>query len=290
MDSADTTTAMAFGRWFTDAFLLIPLVILLYDHLLTVESEVNFVWRKPKRISFFIFVALRYMSLLSNIGMVALRFGSMPLERCHAIYLGNTGLLILQSVLVGNVLVLRVYAMYSFSKTVLLFLVTAGIVTVSLATWSITGEKWGLVTQLSGCEFPVSKARAIRMAGAWEAQLFCDLVVFVFIVVRSYNQPFKIPGSILSYMVRDGALYFAVLAFMNLGNILMFYLGDPYIASSLSWFTSTLSVTMVSRLMLRLHQVADLGVLTEHGAETSIHFKPRDLVHRDEEPTISGED
>jgi hypothetical protein len=60
------------------------------------------------------------------------------------------------------------------------------------------------------------------MAGAWEAQcalslpswhlrfnlfpfrFFCDLIVFVFTVVRSYRQPFKIPGSILSYMVRDG--------------------------------------------------------------------------------------
>jgi len=289
MDS-DTLAAMAFGQRFTDAFFLAPLTLLLYDHLLTFESEVDFVWRKPKRLSFFLFVALRYVSLLSNIGTVALRFGPVPLERCHEAALGNIALIILQSALVGNILTLRVYAMYSFSKTVLLFLIITGLATVFMGFWSITGETWVLATQVPGCDYPVSKASAIRMAGAWEAQFFFDLIVFVFTVVRSYNQPFKIPGSILSYMVRDGALYFAVLSLINLGNILMYYLGDPYMAASLSWFTSTLSVTMVSRLMLHLHQVADLGILTEHDAETSRHFKTRHCVHRDEESTICGED
>ncbi|KAJ7791766.1 hypothetical protein B0H14DRAFT_2934376 [Mycena olivaceomarginata] len=89
----------------------------------------------------------------------------------------------------------------------------------------------------------------------------------------------------MSYMVRDGALYFAVFALVDLANILMYYLGDPWIASSLSWFTSTLSATMTSRLMLHLHQVADLGVLTEHEVETAMHFN---TVNSDEDSAIEG--
>ncbi|KAF7340460.1 hypothetical protein MVEN_01966200 [Mycena venus] len=289
MDSEATLVAMAFGRRFTDHMLLIGPTILCYDHLLTLRDEVQFVWRKPKRLSFFIFVVLRYVSLLSNIGMLVLRLGPVPLE--SEVRLNNlifTGCPV-HFVTIG-ILGLRVYAMYNSSKIVLSFLIATGLATTFLAAWSITGETWVLATQMSGCDYPVSKESAIRMAGAWEAQFFCDLMVFVFTVVRSYKQPFKIPGSILSYMVRDGALYFAVLALVNLGNILMYYLGDPWIASSLSWFTSTLSATMVSRLMLHLHQVADLGVLTEHGAETSLHFKTRHLVHTDEESSVCGED
>lgn len=59
---------------FTDIWILIPFSILCYDHLLTLEGEINFVWRKPKRLSFFLFVALRYVSLLSHIGILVLRF------------------------------------------------------------------------------------------------------------------------------------------------------------------------------------------------------------------------
>ncbi|KAF8187603.1 hypothetical protein K438DRAFT_1834551 [Mycena galopus ATCC 62051] len=283
MNSEATAVAMVAGRRFTDYVQLVGPTILFFDHLLTMADEINFVWRKPKRLSFFIFIALRYVSLFCNIGMLVLRFVPVPLESCHISSLASIALLILQCAIVGNILGLRVYAMYNSSKIVLLFLITNGLATTFLATWSITSETWVLATQVSGCNYPVSKTSAIRMAGAWEAQFFCDLTVFVFTVIRSYNQPFKIPGSILSYMVRDGAFYFGVLALVNLGNILMYYLGDPWIASSFSWFTSTLAAAIVSRLMLHLHQVADLGVLTEHGGETSIRFKTRNVVHTDDE-------
>ncbi|KAJ6505842.1 hypothetical protein C8R47DRAFT_1209788 [Mycena vitilis] len=294
MDSEDIV-AMLYGQWFTDAWTLIPGVILIYDHALTLESEIKFVWGKPKRLSFYLFVILRYASLLSNVGMVMLRFGNVPLEeltdsharsnghyyfdknflsfpaRCHILSVERIGLgvVVLQCALTGSILALRVYTMYNFSKTVLVFLTLAGMITVVLAVvsipcgsllvqganvlaisqWSITGERV-VVTQESGCEYPVPKRNAIRgctmkiqpgllkmelflleMAGAWEAQLLCDVIVFVFTVIRSYREPFKTPSSLLNHMARDGALYFAVLALVNLANILMFYLGNVKIGS-----------------------------------------------------------
>lgn len=51
---------------FTNACLLLTFTILCYDHLLTFEDEINFVWRKHKRLSFFLFIILRYVSLFSN--------------------------------------------------------------------------------------------------------------------------------------------------------------------------------------------------------------------------------
>ncbi|KAJ7712533.1 hypothetical protein DFH07DRAFT_960778 [Mycena maculata] len=121
---------------------------------------------------------------------------------------------------------LRVWAMYNLNKMVLFSLLSAGLVAVLLAVWSVTDQTWVLATGVAGCAYAVSKHTAVRMAVAWEAQFLCDVVVFGLILLRSYRQPFKISGSILSYMVRDGALYFAVLAFANLANILMYYFGD----------------------------------------------------------------
>ncbi|KAJ7106586.1 hypothetical protein C8R44DRAFT_805555 [Mycena epipterygia] len=65
----------------------------------------------------------------------------------------------------------------------------------------------------------------------------------------------------------------------------MYYLGNPWIASSLSWSTSTLSVTMISRLMLNLHKAADVGILTDDNTLTSVRFQSRH-IRRDEESTI----
>ncbi|KAF8207319.1 hypothetical protein K438DRAFT_1814761 [Mycena galopus ATCC 62051] len=254
-------------------------MILCYDYLLTLRSEIHFVWGKPKRLSSFLFGFLRHGCLLSNIGMIGLRFGPVPLDVwiilwCHAMFLTNIVLLILQNVLVRNILGLR-----SMSCTI------SASWCFCFSSWSISGEIW-VATQTSDCEFSLPKGSAIRkstgpepplhlklrslkgMAGAWVAQLGCDVVVFVFTVIRSYNQPSKIRRSILSYMLRDvkeHIISLSILALVNLGNILI-----P------SWFKSTLSVTMVSRLMLHLHQVADLGVLTQHDEETSVHFRPGD--------------
>ncbi|KAJ7791782.1 hypothetical protein B0H14DRAFT_2934411 [Mycena olivaceomarginata] len=165
MASEDTSAAMVFGRHFTNACLLLTFTILCYDYLLTFEDEINFVWRKHKRLSFFLFIILRSVSLLSNTVMIVLRFGPAPLERCHE-SIGHVALLILQSVLVGSILELRVYAMYGFSRKVLLFLVIIGVTTVALAAWSISGD-WVQATQTLGCQYPVSRPSAIRMAGAW---------------------------------------------------------------------------------------------------------------------------
>ncbi|KAJ6505852.1 hypothetical protein C8R47DRAFT_1209797 [Mycena vitilis] len=210
MDS-ENTLAMHYGQQVADAWILIPGIVLIYDHALTLESEIKFVWGKPKRLSFFLFVVLRYVSLLSNVGI------------CHDLTLEKIGIIILQCVLAGSVLALRVYAMYNYNKIILLFVIPAGSMAVGLAVWSIAGGTWVLATQEIGCEYPVSKQSAIRMAGAWEAQFLCDVIVFVFTLRRSYREPFKIPGSLLSHMTRDGALYFAVLALVNLANILMYY-------------------------------------------------------------------
>jgi len=226
------------------------------------------------------------LSLLSNIANLTLQFVNIPPEKCHIWGLGNVALLMIQSSLVGAVLGLRIYAIYNFNKIILFYLCCAGFITVLLGAWSTT-ETSTLVPSFAGCNYPILKQTAMRIAVAWEAQVLCDVLAFGFILVRSYLQPFKVPGSILSHIVRDGALYFAVLVLANLGNILMYCFGDPWIASSLSWFTSTISVTMMCRLMLNLHKFAEVGVLTEQTQTTSIQFASRP-IHRDEE-TLFGE-
>ncbi|KAJ7223408.1 hypothetical protein GGX14DRAFT_387727 [Mycena pura] len=191
-------------------------LILCYDHLLTLDSEINFLWRRPKRFSFFLFILLRYFSLLSNIAIsqTLLNFDDVPPE------------------------------------------------------WSIKTETTISVIDVPGCQYAISKSRIQYTDNNLlqrhpDGRFLCDVVVFGFTVFRSYRQPDKIAGSILDYMVRDGALYFAL---------------------------AILSITMVSRLMLNLHKAGDVGIVTDESIVSSMHFQSQHVIHRDEESNLSRED
>ncbi|KAJ7049556.1 hypothetical protein C8F01DRAFT_754074 [Mycena amicta] len=227
MSSQDPAlSALVWGHRWANAWYLIPFVILSYDHLLTLGPEIEYVWRKRKHLSFFLFIPLRYISLVSNISMVFLTFGSVSIERCHAWNLGKIALIIVQCILVGNVLFLRVYAIYNFSKPILALLAVVGCVSLSLAIWSISGQTWVLALEVPGCQYAVPPHIAHRMAIAWEAQLFSDLLVFGLTIWRSVHHKIQVQYSILAIIARDGALYFGVLAMVNAANILMYYVSQ----------------------------------------------------------------
>ncbi|KAJ7086559.1 armadillo-type protein [Mycena epipterygia] len=153
-----------------------------------------------------------------------------------------------------------------------------------------------LVTDMPACEYTMRKPSAIRIAAAWEAHFLCGVVVFGFTFFRSYRQPDKIAGSILDHMVRDGALYFAVLALVNLANILMYYVrsfcsisasplncvvdfqfGNPWITSSLSWFMSTPRTFSLARRHRRVRRVI-VPADARHPRHKSLTRPPRRVL------------
>ncbi|KAJ7315053.1 hypothetical protein DFH08DRAFT_426062 [Mycena albidolilacea] len=78
--------------------------------------------------------------------------------------------------------------------------------------------------------------------------------------------------SLLRTMFRDGAVYFGMICLVNVANIVMLYLGDMIISGSLAWFACCISATMISRLMLNLHDASnrrsDVQALSDVEIET----------------------
>ncbi|KAG1798848.1 uncharacterized protein HD556DRAFT_1348463 [Suillus plorans] len=64
-------------------------------------------------------------------------------------------------------------------------------------------------------------------------------------------------------------MYFAGMTSVNLPNILTYFCGSEIIRGSLSSFTTCMSVTLISRLMLNLHGCVDTGIFSSP-AETSL--------------------
>lgn len=58
----------------THAVSLLPTVLLVYDHFLTLDAEVAFIWRPGHERASAWFLAIRYFSLCANIAMACLMF------------------------------------------------------------------------------------------------------------------------------------------------------------------------------------------------------------------------
>ncbi|KAJ6564190.1 hypothetical protein B0H19DRAFT_1258668 [Mycena capillaripes] len=259
-------------------FFLAGLTILIYDHLLTLGAEAKYIWSSRLRPSTCWFLAVRYAGLAASITISVFYFGDLS----HELQLGWEGLLILQEVLVECTLGLRVFAMYGLNIWVLICLLSAGGLSASLALWAIA--KYGhpqmlSAPGLSGCHTAIPRSSAFRLAGAWEAQLVCDTLVFVLTVRRAYVQRTSplYTGSLIEKMLTDGmylfkfrSMYFGIIVMANLANLLTFYIGDVLLSGFLSWFTTSLSVTLLSRLMLNLHEAA--GIPFEDEGSTSIEM------------------
>ncbi|KAJ7501238.1 hypothetical protein B0H11DRAFT_2189146 [Mycena galericulata] len=241
------------------------LVVILYDHLLTLGSEIKHIWVRPVKRSSAWFLTFRYLALLSNLSMTvfflgdfspeSLRRSSLDVMHPTTPYASLFALIVMP-----DTLALRVCAMYGFNRRVLVSLGIAVVTTVSLGIWAVLGPDVTLETTLPGCFVTTSRPKAIRFAVAWEALLACDILILCLTLrhaVTYHRTVGLISGSLFPIMVRDGASYFGVLCVVNVANIVMLYSGDIITADSLVWFASAISVTMISRLMLNLHDAAN---------------------------------
>ncbi|KAJ7473084.1 hypothetical protein B0H11DRAFT_2037255 [Mycena galericulata] len=166
-----------------------------------------------------------------------------------------------QEILVECSLALRVCAMYGFNRRVFVSLGIAAATTLALGIWSMIGpEVVVLKTALPGCHVttPRPELRGLNSvhtgaAVAWEALLICDILILCLTLRRAvtYHRSVGLSsGSLLPIMLTA----YRVICAMNLANIIMYYI---ITAGSLAWFATAISVTMISRLMLNLHDAAN---------------------------------
>ncbi|KAJ6529623.1 hypothetical protein B0H19DRAFT_1192924 [Mycena capillaripes] len=252
------------------AFFLVAFVVVLYDYLLTLPAEVHFIWLRPKRLSSYWFMLNRYFALSTSVIMAVFTFADFAPEVCSSLQEAQKIFLLVQEIIIFAILGLRVYAMFNLDRRLLTVLCLTCVSVVVVVAW-LANTNAAMPQPVPGspllalpqCAALVSHTSALRLAGAWEAQLAVDVLVFGLTVLRAvqhYRYDDKYRSSLLDCLVRDGAMYFVAILLANSMNILMYYFGDPILAGSLSWFAGALSATLVARLMLNLHAVADAGI------------------------------
>ncbi|KAJ7501242.1 hypothetical protein B0H11DRAFT_1908548 [Mycena galericulata] len=241
---------------------LTGLIVVLYDHFLTLESEIRHIWVRPVKRSSIWFLTVRYVALLSNLSMMAFFMGDFSpesLRRSSSDVRRHTTphAFLFALIITAGTLALRVCAMYGFKWRVLVSLVIVAVVAVSLGIWAVVRPEITLETSPASCFATMPRPTAIRKsrqctAAAWDAQLICDILILCLTLRRAvtYHRTVGLTsGSLLAKMVRDGKVICAV----NVANIVMLY--KHLILPRTS--PVIISVTMISRLMLNLHDAAN---------------------------------
>lgn len=241
---------------------LSALTLLIYDHTLTLVDELPF-WNNPLSLSSFWFFLNRYFALVGNTLATGLEFLASNSETryliCDRVNLFRQSVVIINVLVVAVLLSMRTYALYNRSKTILASLLLIGLSLVGVAIWFTFGLDVAalFIPQLNGCHTGIPSNAAYRFAGAWEANLAFDTFIFLLTFFRTWSRRSGLSlwsTSLVALILRDGILYFAAITMVNFANVLMLYFATPYLRASLSTFTATMCVTLISRLMLNLRK------------------------------------
>ncbi|KAI0043586.1 hypothetical protein FA95DRAFT_1609271 [Auriscalpium vulgare] len=245
------------------AISVIPLAILYYDWLLVLDREVALFWPPKNKLGWVsvCYLLNRYISIL----------GYIPLVRDSFTY-GGASQVVLQ-ILVGVLSLIRVYALYNRSRYVLGLLLVAGAVCVAIAVWMIASdntESIGIISSvLMGCREFVSDAQGRSLAAAWSGAMVFDTVIFLLTAYKGFKLGLSSGGELLHVLVRDGTVYFTVLFFVNLWNIMMLLHAPPLLKDSTTTLTNVMSSTLISRVMLNLR--ATPGARRSSGPSTTTY-------------------
>lgn len=238
--------------------------ILIHDHMATITDEITFIWCRPKALSAMLFFVNRYVALLGNVYMLYVYLMPISDESCRSYLASRELLFFFQQILVCLILTLRTYALYCRSKRLLAWMI---IIVFSLG--GVTAGTFGLHSNIVpgfNCFESYSEEIAISPGLGWVTLLAYELLIFVLTVYRiCKTRGLSLAMSrrnILDIIFQDGAMYFAVMTLFNIPNILTYYCGSNTTRGSLATFTSCMSVTLISRLMLNLHKSVDAGIFS----------------------------
>ncbi|KAJ7096572.1 hypothetical protein B0H15DRAFT_825645 [Mycena belliarum] len=271
MDDSINSVVVAREIFLLNYIHFIGLTILYWDHFITIDSEINFLWRRRKALSAYWFFLNRYFAFFSNMGIAVLTLLTLSPEVCIKYTIIHEGVLFVAQLIVSIIMIIRVYALFGRSRRVLWAILALGACVVGVSVWSIAGQHGHRPQILGGCYFRITQPSAIRLAACWEALFVFDSVIFGLTVYNASTTRQRYAMSKMTLhtlVVRDGAWYFGIMALANLANIATYYFSGPVLPGSLAGFANYVSVTMISRLILNLHEHANAGLLTEKTKQT----------------------
>ncbi|TFK22997.1 hypothetical protein FA15DRAFT_670925 [Coprinopsis marcescibilis] len=239
--------------------------IIIYDHLITLEQEIELVWKAPWSKGKVLFILNRYYSLASvifnNYG-----FFSPTLTPSFCLrffqWQGWTGLI--ACVLAEVILQMRLYAMYSLNKAVLALMIVSFVASTATSGWIMHTVLAGITTKtvsLPNGSFCVPVGVPDNFYTFWIPMLVFECLLCTLALVRGF-QAFRADGSLfragrdlVRILIRDSVLYFLVICSTYLSCLLVWIIAPVSLLEVPIGFSVAMSCVLANRIILNVRVV-----------------------------------
>ncbi|KAJ7110158.1 hypothetical protein C8R44DRAFT_884152 [Mycena epipterygia] len=236
------------------------LVILLYDHALSLADEVEYVWPAKNTIAKVLFLVLRYIVPFFLTIHITLLSGLSDIRMSNSIYLGWS------TVLISNFLVLlRIYTIIPRRHKVVVWTFSF-FVLVQVTSFAVT--TWTIVNMIPLISFePVARlctfTRKPNFAGLWVVGLAFEIVIFAITWWNALDRPRTMTSdaAVTKMLFRDGAVYFIVLFVLRTANTVISVVAPVsllFVGVFIIWAGATITT---SRLIINSRKTARQAIL-----------------------------
>ncbi|KAJ6534839.1 hypothetical protein B0H19DRAFT_1271529 [Mycena capillaripes] len=270
------------------------LVLLLYDHVLTLDDEVEHIWSAPTTLAKILFLILRYMvplfltvQTITRSGLSIIVMSDVFLPRCKG-WTSFTSYAGWLSIAISNFLVLlRIWTTlprgHRFIPWSLMFFILMQLTNFSVTTWVASNMIPALVFEpiVGLCTF-TSKPSVF---GLWLPGLVFEAVVFVTVWWNMLDRPRAIDTDsdrhITRVLFRDGVIYFMILFVLRIANTIIAIVAPVSLLFVIVFFIWAATTMTTTRLIINSRRA--VGQAPRLREEQRLEFEacePTDVVRR----------
>jgi len=244
----------------TNYFGLACFIFLLYDHIITFDDEVRYIWRPNKKIVVWFFLINRYVTPLGFGVNINAYTSSVWTPATCAHFVRYEGAMTYFGVAIASLMMgIRVTAIYRGNRLVFGLMAVLFLGMTGINAWLLTTAGPVVHPDINGCSMLFGQDRNIgswASATAWTPLIY-DSVVALLVVLRTRHLVrAKIGGQsrVITTLVKDGLLYYSVILAANLVLAVMIVKAPDGIKNICAQFQLLITVTMMSRITLNLRK------------------------------------
>ncbi|KAG8716408.1 hypothetical protein FRC11_013391 [Ceratobasidium sp. 423] len=270
--------ALALGKLWTDTSASIyceiaSLTFVLFDHAITIDQEVERIWKSPWSLPKVLFLFNRYTGPISLLVNTTIFTNSAPYSVCQKWihFEGAAG--IIAKGAAEMIMIFRLYALYRGSKIMLILLVLGSMC--NLTTMSVLMQL--ALERITIFERPGSWYKGCHPVGLpkWFWGYYISPLIFetILLLLTLYKTVGHIRSKVthtpvIQLFVRDGVGYFAVMFCTLLSNAIIWLLAPPGLLEAGIGFAIAVPTVTASRILLNLRGLSGTPESSELNAVT----------------------
>lgn len=234
---------------------LASFVVLVWDWLISIDDEVEWIWKRRRNMFTVLWLVIRYLPILLFPVPILMAFQTDWARRtCERLAFMPTLLVCTGMLYAHSIFLLRTWALYNRSSRVLLILSCALGIEALFLFLCLIDQHVVIPPPGHGC-LPGSPRLAFGVM-AWVSPLLFDTLVFALTLTKTlrFVRDEGSNSSLFYIFLRDGVVYYAVMFLCYLITICTYFIAPPILKDMNASISVGLTLVMTARLLLSMRK------------------------------------